>query len=198
MLVRRMIWDEVDDHFDPTGVGFDDQPVEIRERPEDRRYVAIVGDVVAEISHWRGVEGRDPHRIDAQPPKVVEATSNTLQVAYAVSVAVLEGARIHLVEDATLPPVRAGHATPPAKLPPASAPLYRDRRAGGIIVRTMGRATPLVRRGRGAGARAAMPVGFGASQKCAILPKYATGKPRRFAPGKGRKRNRQVRSIRDK
>ena len=43
-----------------------DQRVEIGERAEHRIDVAIVGDVVAEILHRRGEEGRDPDRVDAE------------------------------------------------------------------------------------------------------------------------------------
>ena len=43
-----------------------DQRVEIGERAEERIDVGVVGDVVAEVLHRRGEEGREPDRVDAE------------------------------------------------------------------------------------------------------------------------------------
>ena len=85
--------------------------VEVGERAEDRIDVAVVGDVVAEVGHGRGVEGRDPDGVDAEGGEVVEAGEDAGEVADAVAVRVLKGARIDLIDDAVLPPYAdVGHS----------------------------------------------------------------------------------------
>ena len=42
-----------------------DQPVEGRQVAEQRVHVSVVGDIVAEIGHGRGVKRREPERINA-------------------------------------------------------------------------------------------------------------------------------------
>src|SRR5688572_17720498 len=106
MLVRGVIRHEIEDELHAAGVHFREQAIEIFERAERRRDVAVVGDVVAEILHRRGVDRRDPHRVDAEPREVIEALANAVEIAFAVAVAVLERKRIDLIDDAALPPQR--------------------------------------------------------------------------------------------
>ena len=80
------------------------QPVEIRKRAEDRIDAGVVGDVIAEIGHGRGIERRDPDGVDAQPLQVVGTLGDPREIADAVAVAVLERARVDLVDDGRLPP----------------------------------------------------------------------------------------------
>ena len=90
MFVGGMVGHEVENDFDARLVQFVEQAVEIVQAAEhwiDRR---IIGDVVAEIQHRRGVKGREPNRINAQPREVIDATLYSLQVAFAVSIAVLK------------------------------------------------------------------------------------------------------------
>ena len=88
----------------PRRVRLRDQRVEVGQRAEERVDVAVVGDVVAEVGHRRRVEGRDPDGVDAEPAQVVEPLDDAAQVADAVAVAVLEAARVDLIDDAALPP----------------------------------------------------------------------------------------------
>ena len=71
---------------------------------EERVDAAVVGDVVAAVLHRGRVEGADPERVDAERLEVAEAPGDAVEVAGAVAVGVLEGARVDLVEDAGLPP----------------------------------------------------------------------------------------------
>ena len=66
------------------------QVVEIGERAKPRIDAAIIGDVVAEIGHRRGEDGRDPDRVNAEARQIVEPPLDPLEVAYAVAVAVLK------------------------------------------------------------------------------------------------------------
>ena len=62
--------------------------------------IDIVGDVIAEVGHRRGVDRRDPDGIDAEPTQVVDAIENALQVTNAIAASILKRARI----DVILPP----------------------------------------------------------------------------------------------
>ena len=57
---------------------------------------AIIGDIIAEIGHRRGVDGRDPDRVDAEAGQIVEPPLDPLDVANAVAVRVLKRARVDL------------------------------------------------------------------------------------------------------
>jgi hypothetical protein len=87
------------------------EPVEIRQRAEQRIDVAEVGDVVAEIGHRRLEEWRHPDRIDPEARDVVQARDDARQIADAVVIGVLETARIDLVDDGTAPPRMRVHST---------------------------------------------------------------------------------------
>jgi hypothetical protein len=104
MLVRSMIGNEIQNHFEFAPVRFLHQQVEIGERAERRRDVAIVGDVVTEIRHGGRIDRRDPQRAHPQPREVIEALADTVQVAFAVAVTVVERQGIDLVNDPVLPP----------------------------------------------------------------------------------------------
>ena len=90
-------------------MGLRKQIVEIGECAEARIDAAIIGDVIAEIGHRRGVDGRDPDRVHAEAGQIAEPPLDSLEVAHAVAVGILKGARVDLVDHARLPPER-GHA----------------------------------------------------------------------------------------
>ena len=60
--------------------------VEVGQGAKDGVDVAVVGDVVAEVGHGRGVKGRDPYRLDAQPSQVIEPLQDALKIADAIAV----------------------------------------------------------------------------------------------------------------
>ena len=85
-------------------MGSGEKAVEVGERSEARIDIAIVRDVVTEVRHRRGEDGRYPDGVDAELAEIVEPGLDASEVADAVAVTVLEGARINLVDDAALPP----------------------------------------------------------------------------------------------
>jgi hypothetical protein len=101
--------------------------IEVREGAEDGIDVAVISDVVAEIRHGRGINGRNPDRIDPEPGDVVEPLANALQVADAVSVRILKGTGIDLVEDAVLPPGCLGHGVSRLRSRPNSLAEFAER-----------------------------------------------------------------------
>ena len=86
-------------------MGFGNQRIEIGQRAEHRIDIVVIGDVIAEILHRRGEEGRNPDCIGAKAGNMRQARGDALQVADAVAVGVLIGARIDLVDHRATPPV---------------------------------------------------------------------------------------------
>jgi hypothetical protein len=86
--------------FRPSRVGAGDQGVEIGQGPEDRIDAGIVRDVIAEVLHRRGEEGRQPDAVHTQRGDVVQMGGDPRQIADAVAVRVGEAARIDLIQDA--------------------------------------------------------------------------------------------------
>ena len=109
MLVRGVIGHEVEQNLEPPPMGLRQQVVEVCQAAEAWIYIAIVGNVIAEINHRRRVNGRDPDRLDPKADKIVEPLLYPFEVAYTVVVSVLKGARVDLIDHACLPPER-GHA----------------------------------------------------------------------------------------
>ena len=90
MLVRRVVGHKIENQLESASMNGLKQLVEVGQGPEDAVDVAVVGDVVAEIGHGRGVEGSDPNRLDAQPGQVIEPLQDALKIADAIAVRVLE------------------------------------------------------------------------------------------------------------
>ena len=105
MLVRGVVHHHVHDHTDMPLARLGNQPVEVLQRPVPRVYVLVVGDVVAEVHLRRGIAGCQPDGVHAKIFEVVQPLRNAVQVADAVSVRVLETARVNLVDHGVLPPV---------------------------------------------------------------------------------------------
>ncbi len=82
------------------------QRVEIGKRAEQRIDIAIIGNVVAHIRHWRGEEGRKPDSIDTERSDVWQALGHAGKIAIAVACRILKRARIDLIDHRSLPPVR--------------------------------------------------------------------------------------------
>src|SRR5690606_12846533 len=83
-----------------------DEPVEVCEGAEDRVDIAIVGDVISEIVHRRGIEWREPDRIDPKRGDIVEPRRDPREIPDGVAVRIGIAARIDLIDDRALPPQR--------------------------------------------------------------------------------------------
>ena len=106
MSVRGVVRYEVEDHLEPARVGLSYKAVEVGQCAKKRVDVAVVGDVVAEVGHGRGIDRRNPEPVHAEPGEVVEPAADTVKVADAVAVRVLKRTGINLVNHLTLPPRR--------------------------------------------------------------------------------------------
>jgi hypothetical protein len=109
MLDRSVVRHEVEDEANAALVQRVHQPVEVRKRAKKGIDVDIVGDVIPEVGHRRGIDRRDPDGVDAEPLQVVDALEHALQVADAIAIAVLKRARINLIDDRLPPPGLLAH-----------------------------------------------------------------------------------------
>ena len=111
MLAARVVGDEVEHDLDPARIRIGDERVEVVQRSVVGMDAVEVGDVVPPVRVRRGVDRRQPDRVDAQPLEVVELRPNALQVAVPVTVRVGEGPDVDLVHDRVAPPHAARQAT---------------------------------------------------------------------------------------
>jgi hypothetical protein len=101
---------QVEDQLHVACVRCRQQPVEILQRAKKRVDRAVVGYVITKVVHRRRVDRREPDRADIQTFDIIQTLQNAWQVANAVAVAVLKGARIDLIDDGSLPPEMIVHA----------------------------------------------------------------------------------------
>src|ERR1051326_4756769 len=80
------------------------QRIQILQCAEQRMHTGIVRDVIAEVRHRRGIDGREPERINAKPAQVVQLLRDTGKVSNTVTIAILKTTRVDLVNDPGLPP----------------------------------------------------------------------------------------------
>jgi len=112
VLVGGVVGHEVDQHPQPAGVRRGQQPVEVGEGAEHRVDHAMIGDVVAEVDHRRGVERRQPDRIHSEVDQVVQPAGDPGQVPDPVAAGVGEAPRIDLIDHRRPPPVVSGEPSP--------------------------------------------------------------------------------------
>ncbi len=106
VLARGVVGHEVDDDPQPELVCGGDQRVGVGQGAEERVDVLVVGHVVAVVVLRRGVERRDPERVDPEVAEVGQPRRDPRQVADAVAVAVGEAADVDLVGHGVAPPCR--------------------------------------------------------------------------------------------
>jgi len=70
--------------------------------------IDIVGDVVAEILHRRGEEGRNPDGVGTETGNMRQPVGDALEIADAVAIGVLIGARVDLIDHGAAPPILVG------------------------------------------------------------------------------------------
>src|SRR3546814_12302984 len=80
------------------------QRVESGKRPEHRVDVAVIGDVIAEIGHGRGLDGRKPDRIHAEIDQMIDPQRDAAQLDYAVAIGILTRPGLALVAATDFPP----------------------------------------------------------------------------------------------
>ena len=96
----------VDHDFQAQAVRVAHQFAKVIERAEERVDVAVIADVVTEVFHRTFEYRRQPHCVSTKRCDMGQALRDAGQIAHAVAVAVLEGARVDLVDDAAAPPIR--------------------------------------------------------------------------------------------
>src|SRR5579862_4423343 len=108
-LIRGMVDHQLRDDAQPPAGSLSDEGTEISACAVLRMNVTIVGDVVAVVPARRGIERQQPDGVDAEVLDVVQPFGESAKVADAVTVAVVESADVHLVDDRVLVPERVAH-----------------------------------------------------------------------------------------
>ena len=104
VLVGGVVDDEVDDEAHVALLDAGEHGVEVGHGAELGHDFAVVADVVAVVGVGGVVVGAEPDDVDAELLEVVELGGDAGEVADAVAVGVLEGARVDLVDDGFFPP----------------------------------------------------------------------------------------------
>ncbi len=104
MLVGGVAEHFVEDDFEAAIVRGLQQCLEIGKRAVVGVHAVIVADVVAPVAVGRGMDRRQPDRIDAEALNIVELGQQAGEIAMAVAVAVAETADIDLIDDGAAPP----------------------------------------------------------------------------------------------
>ena len=132
--VGRVIGHVVNDDTELPPMSFVDEPVEGRERAEQRVDVLVIGDVVAEVGHRRSIERGEPEPLDAQPLEVLEPTRDPIEIAGSVAVGILEAPGVDLIQRSAAPPRSSSHPSPRARCGPGW-PGSADRGARALTTR---------------------------------------------------------------
>src|SRR4029077_8617594 len=111
MRDRRVIRNKVEDDFELLCMRFINDEIKTFERAKDRINPTVISDIVTEVMHWRGIDRRNPDRIDAEPDKIIEPLPDTIKIAYAITVRVLKGPGVDLIDCPDLPPFMRHDAT---------------------------------------------------------------------------------------
>ncbi len=109
MFLGRVRPHLVDDHFQAERVRLLDHGVELVKGAKDWIDAKMITDVVTKVAHRRCEKWRQPEAVDAETRHVIETPEDAREVADAVAIAVLEAARIDLVQGGAAPPVGVLH-----------------------------------------------------------------------------------------
>src|SRR5581483_9581440 len=98
VCVGGVVDDEVDQDADAAALGLVHELDEVARRAEARVDGVEVGDVVAVVAAGRGLERREPDRVDPEALDVVEAAGEAFEVAAAVAVRIHERLDVEAVD----------------------------------------------------------------------------------------------------
>ena len=104
VFIRGVVGHQVKDQLHAALMDFSQQAVKIRHAAKHGVDGAVIGHIVAEVMHGRRVNGRKPHHAHIEALQVIQAGGHASQVADAIAVTILKGARVNLVNNFSLPP----------------------------------------------------------------------------------------------
>ncbi|MGY3427482.1 hypothetical protein ACVWZW_007986 [Bradyrhizobium sp. F1.13.4] len=76
----------------------------VTERPKGRRHVVVVGDVIAVIEPWTGIERKQPQASYPKLCDVIQSLDQPCEVSDTISVAILVGGDVQAVDDGIFVP----------------------------------------------------------------------------------------------
>ncbi len=110
MLIRGVVDDEIDDDADAALFAAIGKFDEVAERAVARIDAVIVGNIIAVVAHWRGLERHQPDRGDAKPLQIIQPPQQPLEIADAVAIGIHIGANRQTIQDGILVPKVVDHA----------------------------------------------------------------------------------------
>src|SRR3954453_16667829 len=105
MLVRRVVWHQIDDQLDVGRVDCPYEPVELLHCADMRIDGAVLGNIITKIAKRGRIKRRKPNRVYPKRLHVVETLQQSCQITPSIIITVLEGNKRDLVDDRVLPPI---------------------------------------------------------------------------------------------
>ena len=106
VLIRGVIDDEFGDDAQLAAMRLADEGLEVRHPPERRVDVLVIGDVVAVVAQWRGVERQQPQGSDPEILQIIELAAQALEIADPVVIGIKERLHMQLIDDRIAVPQR--------------------------------------------------------------------------------------------
>jgi hypothetical protein len=97
VLIGGMIDHEIHHHSDAPFLGFGDEKIHVRQGPEFRIDILIIGDIIAIIGVGGFIDWGEPNDADSEVFEIIEFGENAFDIADAVAVAVAIRTRIDLI-----------------------------------------------------------------------------------------------------
>ena len=105
MLIGSMVDNKIQNDPDTMLVSLFDQLIHVLVTSEARVDFTVITDIVTVVVLWRVKNRAEPDHIDPKVLKVGELFNNTLEIAEAVAVGILEASWINLIYNGILPPI---------------------------------------------------------------------------------------------
>ena len=99
-----MVDDEFDEHLHVALMSGGKEALEVVDSAVAGIDVGVIGDIVAVVSERRRKEGKEPEAGNAEVLEVVETRDEAGKVADAITIGVLEGADVELIDDGVFVP----------------------------------------------------------------------------------------------
>ena len=105
MLIAGVIRNKVHNDLESSLFRLSCQFFEVVHGAEYRVDVSVAGNIVAEVRHGGLVDWGQPEGLNTNLHQMIQSVCDSSQVTGPVIIRVLEGARVDLVDDRTLPPL---------------------------------------------------------------------------------------------
>src|SRR6516225_324581 len=106
MLIRRMVDYQLGDNAQIAAMCLAHECLEIGHPPIGRVDVLVIGNVVAVVAQWRGIERQQPQRGDPEIVQIIELAAQPVEIANAVVISIKERFYVQLIDNRVPVPQR--------------------------------------------------------------------------------------------